>query len=65
MDNHSTEGAMYVGIILGSDKTTASVAMGNVEYHPLYISISNIFNSARHAHHNAVVPIGFLAIPKG
>lgn len=56
---------MYVGIILGSDKTTVSVATGNVEYHPLYISIGNIFNSARHGHRNAVVPIGFLAIPKG
>ncbi|PBK81654.1 hypothetical protein ARMGADRAFT_1048787 [Armillaria gallica] len=61
----SVQGAMYVGIILGSDKTTVSVATGNVEYHPLYISIGNIFNSARHAHRNAVVPIGFLAIPKG
>ncbi|KAK0460894.1 uncharacterized protein EV420DRAFT_1619442 [Desarmillaria tabescens] len=57
-------GAMYVGIILGSDKTTVSVAMSNVEYYPLYISIGNIHNSAWHGHRNAVVPIGFLAIPK-
>jgi hypothetical protein len=28
---------MYVLIILGSDKTTVSVATGDVEYHPLYI----------------------------
>lgn len=64
MDNPSTEGAMYIGIILGSDKTTVSVATGNVEYHPLYISIGNIHNSARQGHRNAVIPIGFLAIPK-
>ncbi|PBK85227.1 hypothetical protein ARMGADRAFT_1048097 [Armillaria gallica] len=65
LDNPAMEGAMYVGIILGSDKTTVSIATGNVEYHPLYISIGNIFNSARHAHCNAIIPIGFLAIHKG
>ncbi len=27
---------MYVGIILGADKTTVSVATGHVKYHPLY-----------------------------
>ncbi|PBK62830.1 hypothetical protein ARMSODRAFT_990403 [Armillaria solidipes] len=51
-DDPSMEGAMYVGVILGSDKTTVSVGTGNVEYHPL-------------GHRNAVMPIGFLAIPKG
>ncbi|KAG1896024.1 uncharacterized protein F5891DRAFT_1130403 [Suillus fuscotomentosus] len=60
----STEGSMYVGIILGSDKTTVSVATGHVEYHPLYLSIGNPHNCVRRAHHNAVTPIGFLAIPK-
>ncbi len=55
---------MYVAIILGSDKTTVSVAMGNVEYHPLYLSIGNIHNSVQQGHRNAVIPIGFLAIPK-
>ena len=55
---------MYCAIILGADKTTVSVATGNVEYHPLYFSIGNIHNTARRAHGNAVVPIGFLAIPK-
>ncbi|KAF8873359.1 hypothetical protein BD779DRAFT_1613680 [Infundibulicybe gibba] len=61
----SVEGAMYCPIILGSDKTTVSVATGNVEYHPLYLSIGNVHNSVRRTHRNAVVPIGFLAIPKG
>ncbi|KAF8878630.1 hypothetical protein BD779DRAFT_1613015 [Infundibulicybe gibba] len=61
----SVEGAMYCPIILGSDKTTVSVATGNVEYHPLYLSIGNVHNTVRRTHRNAVVPIGFLAIPKG
>lgn len=56
---------MYCPIVLGSDKTTVSVATGNVEYHPLYLSVGFVKNSVRRAHRNAVVPIGFLAIPKG
>ncbi|KAG2745080.1 hypothetical protein P692DRAFT_20742650, partial [Suillus brevipes Sb2] len=43
-EDPSTEGATYVGIILGSDKTTVSEATGNVEYHPLYLSIGNLHN---------------------
>ncbi|PBK88776.1 hypothetical protein ARMGADRAFT_936767, partial [Armillaria gallica] len=42
--NNGTEGAMYVSVILGSDKTTVSVAMGNVEYYPVYLSIGNLHN---------------------
>ena len=60
----STEGAMYCPIILGSDKTTVSVATGHVEYHPLYLSIGNPHNTVRCAHRNAVIPIAFLTIPK-
>ena len=55
---------MYCPIILGSDKTTVSVATGHVEYHPLYLSIGNPHNSVRRAHRNTVIPIAFLAIPK-
>ena len=55
---------MYCPVILGSDKTTVSVATGNVEYHPLYLSIGNIHNLARRGHRNGVIPIAFLAIPK-
>ena len=55
---------MYCPIILGSDKTTVSVATGHVEYHPLYLSIGNPHNTVRRAHRNAVTPIAFLAIPK-
>ncbi|KAF8890348.1 hypothetical protein CPB85DRAFT_1377935 [Mucidula mucida] len=64
-EDPSNEGAMVVYIVLGSDKTTVSVGTGNVEYWPLYLSISNLHNSARRGHRNGVVPIGFLAIPKG
>ena len=55
---------MLTPIILGADKTTVSVATGQNEYYPLYMSIGNISNAVRRAHRNAVVVIGFLAIPK-
>ena len=55
---------MLVPIILGSDKTTITIGTGNIEYYPLYLSIGNVRNAVRHAHCNAVIPIGFLAIPK-
>ncbi|KAH6884299.1 hypothetical protein BKA70DRAFT_1468570 [Coprinopsis sp. MPI-PUGE-AT-0042] len=64
-EDPSTKDATYVPIILGADKTTVSVATGDVEYHPLYLSIGNVHNTVRRAHRNAVVPIAFLAIPKG
>ncbi|RXW11860.1 hypothetical protein EST38_g13995 [Candolleomyces aberdarensis] len=63
-EDNSREGCMPCPVILGSDKTTVSVATGHVEYHPLYLSIGNVHNTVRRAHRNAVVPIGFLAIPK-
>ena len=61
----STHGSTFVPIILGSDKTTVSVATGQNEYYPLYLSISNVQNHMRRAHKNALVVIGFLPIPKG
>ncbi|KAF5328289.1 hypothetical protein D9758_018165 [Tetrapyrgos nigripes] len=64
-DDPDTYGSMLLPIILGSDKTTVSVATGNVEYHPVYLSIGNLTNQARRAHRNGVVPIAFLAIPHG
>lgn len=63
-ENPATHGSMFVPIILGSDKTTVSVATGKNEYYPLYVSIGNVHNNVRRAHHNALVLIGFLAIPK-
>ena len=55
---------MYCLIFLGSDKTTVSVVTGHVKYHPLYLSVGGVHNPVHHAHRNAVIPIGFLAIPK-
>ncbi|KAH9846008.1 hypothetical protein C2E23DRAFT_872599 [Lenzites betulinus] len=57
-------GSMLVPIVLGADKTTVSVATGNQEYHPLYMSLGNVHNDMRRAHRDSVVPIAFLAIPK-
>lgn len=51
-------------IILGSNKTTVSVGTGNNEFYPLYLSIGNVHNHVRRAHRDALVLIGFLAIPK-
>ena len=59
-----THGAMLVPLILGSDKTTVSVATGQTEFYPLYLSIGNVRNNIQCAHRNAVVLLGFLAIPK-
>ena len=56
---------MLVPVIAGSDKTTVSVATGHQEYHPVYVSLGNITNTARCGHGNGVVPIAFLPIPKG
>ncbi|KAG1843170.1 hypothetical protein F4604DRAFT_1596946 [Suillus subluteus] len=60
----NTHGSTFVPIILGSDKTTVSVGTGNNEYYPLYASIGNVHNNVRRAHRDALVIIGFLAIPK-
>ena len=59
---HST---MVVPIILGSDKTTVSVATGQNDYYPLYLSIGNIHNNTHHAHWNGLILLAFLAIPNG
>ncbi|PSR88458.1 hypothetical protein PHLCEN_2v5138 [Hermanssonia centrifuga] len=61
IDSH---GAMFCPFILGSDKTTVSVATGQNDYYPLYMSLGNIWNNVRRAHCNAVIVIAFLAIPK-
>ncbi|RDX41934.1 hypothetical protein OH76DRAFT_1475557 [Lentinus brumalis] len=58
------EGAMLVPILLGSDKTTVSVATGQNDYYPLYLSIGNIHNNVRRAHRDSVILVAFLAIPK-
>lgn len=60
----TTPGAMLVPIILGSDKTTVSIATGNNEYYPLYMSIGCVYNNIRRAHRGALALVAFLSIPK-
>jgi hypothetical protein len=62
-DEHNL-GSMLVPIILGADKTTVSVATGNTEYHPVYISVGNLHNGARRSHEGGLTLLAFLAIPK-
>ena len=59
-----THGSTFIPVILGSDKMTVSVATGQNDYYPLYASIGNVRNNVRRAHRNAVVVVGFLAMPK-
>ncbi|KAG6835838.1 hypothetical protein H0H93_014083 [Arthromyces matolae] len=63
-EDENTHGAMFVPVILGSDKTTVSVATGQNDFYPLYAAIGNVHNAVRRAHRNALSLIGFLAIPK-
>src|ERR1700761_7908132 len=55
---------MFVPIVAGSDKTTVSVATGHQEYHPVYVSVGNLTNTAWRAHGNGVLPVACLPIPK-
>ncbi|KAJ7254999.1 hypothetical protein B0H12DRAFT_1016654 [Mycena haematopus] len=64
VEDPATHGSTFVPIILGSNKTTVSVATGQNEYYPLYMSNGLVYNGVRRAHRNAVTLIGFLAIPK-
>ncbi|KAF8801177.1 hypothetical protein BYT27DRAFT_7226944 [Phlegmacium glaucopus] len=57
-------GATFCPIILGSDKTTVSVATGQTEYYPVYMSNGLVHNNVCRAHRNALTLIAFLAIPK-
>ena len=59
-----THGSTFCPIILSSDKTTVSVATGQNEYYPLYMSNGLVHNIVRRAHRNALTLIAFLAIPK-
>ncbi|KAG6806075.1 hypothetical protein H0H92_012797, partial [Tricholoma furcatifolium] len=63
-EDPATHGATFCPIILGSDKTTVSVATGHTEYYPLYISNGLIHNNVRRAHQNGLTLVAFLAIPK-
>ncbi|KAJ7213376.1 hypothetical protein GGX14DRAFT_534177 [Mycena pura] len=60
----STHGSVFVPVISGSDKTTTSVATGQNDFYPLYLTNGLVHNTVRRAHRNAVSLIGFLATPK-
>ena len=62
--DEDTHGATFCPIILGSDKTTVSVATGQNDYYPLYLSNGLVHNNVHCAHRNAVSLIGFLSVPK-
>ncbi|KIL58389.1 hypothetical protein M378DRAFT_86568 [Amanita muscaria Koide BX008] len=62
--DEKNHGATFCPIILGSDKTTVSVATGQNDYYPMYLSNGLIHNNVRRAHRNGVSLIAFLAIPK-
>ena len=64
IQNPGIAGSMIVPIVMGSDKTTVSVATGQNDYWPLYASIGNVHNNIRRAHGNGLVLVSFLAIPK-
>ncbi|KAG2052978.1 hypothetical protein BDR06DRAFT_982938 [Suillus hirtellus] len=63
-DDPDCHGTMFVLVILGSDKTTVSVATGQNDYYPLYISAGNLHNNIRRVHRESVSLVGFLSIPK-
>lgn len=54
----------FCPVILGSDKTTVSVATGQNEYYPLYLSNGLVCNAGRRAQRNAVSLVAFLSVPK-
>jgi len=60
----ATHGLTFVPVILGSDKTTVSVATGQNDYYPLYASIGNVWNNVRRTHCGALAVVGILAMPK-
>ena len=62
--DEKNHGYTFCLIILGSNKTTVSVATGQNDYYPLYMSNGLIHNNVRRAHGNGLALISFLAIPK-
>lgn len=64
-ENAANAGCMFAPCALGADKTTVSVGTGSNEFYPLYFVMGNLTNEARRAHRNGVLPLAFLAIPKG
>ncbi|KAJ3564559.1 hypothetical protein NP233_g8222 [Leucocoprinus birnbaumii] len=59
-----THGAMLPSVVLGSDKTTVSVATGQNDFYTLYASLGNLQSHTRRSHPNSLAVVGFFAIPK-
>lgn len=55
---------MLCPVVIGADKTTVSVATGQTDFHPVYMTSGNLHNEMRRGHMDAVVPVAFLSIPK-
>ncbi|KAF9497027.1 hypothetical protein BDN71DRAFT_1481966 [Pleurotus eryngii] len=49
-EDKACDGTMLVPVVLGSDKTTVSVATGNNEFYPLYGGIGNVHNNQQLFH---------------
>ena len=56
---------MLVSVTVSSDKTTASVATGQNDFHPVYVSVGNLTNKARRSDKGGVALLAYLAIPAG
>ncbi|KAG1784494.1 uncharacterized protein HD556DRAFT_1315037 [Suillus plorans] len=54
-DDPDCHGAMFMPVILSSDKTTVSVVTGQNDYYLLYISASNLHNNIRCAHRESII----------
>ncbi|KAI0309566.1 hypothetical protein OF83DRAFT_1071876 [Amylostereum chailletii] len=63
-EDPATHGSTFCPVIAGSDKTTVSVATGQNDYYPMYLSNGLITNGARRGHRNGISLIAFLSIPK-
>ncbi|KAI0309828.1 hypothetical protein OF83DRAFT_1278998 [Amylostereum chailletii] len=63
-EDSRNHGATLCPIIGGSDKTTVSVATGQHDYYPFYLSNGLITNGARRAHREGISLVAFLSIPK-
>ena len=53
-EDEENHGSTFCPVVGGSDKTTVSVATGQNEYYPYYLSNGLIHNNVRRAHRKGV-----------
>ncbi|KAK0432234.1 hypothetical protein EV421DRAFT_2024116 [Armillaria borealis] len=63
-DDLGLEDITFVPVIAGSDKMTISMATGQNEYYPVYITNGIIHNNIWHVHRDGVSLLAFLSISK-